>query len=437
MKKKGDSTVLGTYEGMSLDSNITNNNGLDITNEVIQTVLESEEYQRALPLRHYIGFLGHPEDINSMDFEHACIVLTSMELQDDNKVYCSFDLIDTPVGRIVKAFQTAGVQFGVSIRGAGDIISNSVDPETFVFRGFDLVTFPAYSEAIPTFTEIAASTDAQTQKKYQNVCAAVKTNVEQLNSVQAVEVIQSQFAAQSEEYKLLEEKKRKLCASEVVDISSTKINAMTTLYIDTLSRCNTAIKANKKLEAELTQVKNTRKRTVLAATRILEDQLNNAVADAKDLEHKYNEVVKANTELKNNLKSIKASNLIYQQKIEKQTTESKSEIARLNSQLRETITASKKVKSQTLNYNADIEELQKEVKASKKLIADYQDAFAHLYAGAVGFNLQEHQISVTASTTVDELKDSINSGTNTANIASKFETPDFEIVDSEDDVATL
>ena len=47
-----------------------------------------------------------------------------------------FDLIDTPVGRIVKTFQDAGVTFGISVRGAGDIINNSVDPDTFVFIVF-------------------------------------------------------------------------------------------------------------------------------------------------------------------------------------------------------------------------------------------------------------------------------------------------------------
>lgn len=92
-----------------------------------------------------------------MEFQNGCIVMTDMWIEN-KKVYGKFNLIDTPIGQIVKKFIDAGVKFGISIRGAGDIIDNSVDPETFVFRGYDLVSFPAYPDSIPKFTAIAAST---------------------------------------------------------------------------------------------------------------------------------------------------------------------------------------------------------------------------------------------------------------------------------------
>lgn len=128
-------SILGTYEGEALDTNITNNNGLDITAEVIKQVLASDEYAQGLENGWFIGFLGHPEDPSCMDFKDGCIVLTDMSIDDNGKVYAKFNLIDTPVGRIVKTLQDAGVVFGISIRGAGDIVGNSVDPDTFVFRG--------------------------------------------------------------------------------------------------------------------------------------------------------------------------------------------------------------------------------------------------------------------------------------------------------------
>ena len=58
------SPILGTYEGEALDTNITNNNGLDITSEVIEAVLESEDYAVGIENGWFIGFLGHPEDPN-------------------------------------------------------------------------------------------------------------------------------------------------------------------------------------------------------------------------------------------------------------------------------------------------------------------------------------------------------------------------------------
>ena len=101
--------ILGTYEGEALDTNITNNNGLDITAEVIKQVLASDEYAQGLENGWFIGFLGHPEDPNCMDFKDGCIVLTDMSIDDNGKVYAKFNLIDTPVGRIVKTLQDAGV----------------------------------------------------------------------------------------------------------------------------------------------------------------------------------------------------------------------------------------------------------------------------------------------------------------------------------------
>ena len=157
-------SIIGTFTGQCADATITNLNGLDITEEVWRTVFDSDEYAKGIENGWYIGYLGHPEgDPGCQDFEHACIVMTEGHIDDDGKVYGSFNLIDTPVGRIVKSFQDAGVTFGISVRGAGDIIDNSVDPDTFVFRGFDLVAFPAYPDAIPEFTPIAASSDVDKQ----------------------------------------------------------------------------------------------------------------------------------------------------------------------------------------------------------------------------------------------------------------------------------
>ena len=174
-----------------------------------------------------------------MDFEHGCIVMTEGHIDPDGKVQGRFNLVNTPVGQIVKTFIDAGVKFGISVRGAGDIVDNSVDPDTFVFRGFDLVAFPAYPNSIPTFTEIAASTDAAQQKKYQAVCAAVTNNLDSLNKTE-VDVLQANFAKQSKEYAALENRKRILAGEQVevtpesteAVVASQKLDAVTALYLE-------------------------------------------------------------------------------------------------------------------------------------------------------------------------------------------------------------
>ena len=205
-------TIIGTFTGMCADANMTNLNGLDITREVWETVFASDEYQKAIELGHFIGYLGHPEDPACQDFEHACIVMTEGHIDSDGKVYGSFNLIDTPVGRIVKSFIDGGVTFGISVRGAGDITDNSVDPDTFIFRGFDLVTFPAYPDAIPEFTPVAASSDIDKQKKYKKVCAAVHSNIDKIDSIRTLEAMQTCVAAQSTPYREIEMRKSTLQA---------------------------------------------------------------------------------------------------------------------------------------------------------------------------------------------------------------------------------
>ena len=131
--KKNNSSVLGTFTGKCCDSNVFNNNDMHLSREVFETLMASDEYKRAMQNRHYMGFCGHPDNSDCQDFEHACIVMTDMRLLDNGEVEGDFDLIDTPVGRIVKAFIDAGVNFGISIRGLGDVDANGeVDPDQFM-----------------------------------------------------------------------------------------------------------------------------------------------------------------------------------------------------------------------------------------------------------------------------------------------------------------
>ena len=161
LPKNFSDVVIGTYSGKSCDADVLNNNAMYLSRELFTKLINSEEYATAIKLGWYIGYLGHPKDPNCMDFRNACIVMREMHMDDNGDVYATFDLLDTPVGKVVKTFIDAGVQFGISIRGAGDVSQDgTVDPDSFVFRGYDLVTFPAYDDAIPKYTDVAAATDS-------------------------------------------------------------------------------------------------------------------------------------------------------------------------------------------------------------------------------------------------------------------------------------
>lgn len=419
-------SILGTYEGEALDTNITNKNGLDITDAVIDAVLESEDYKEGITNGWFIGYLGHPENPDCMDFERGCIVMTEMHRESNGKVYAKFNLVDTPVGQIVKKFQDAGVNFGISIRGAGDIINNSVDPDTFVFRGYDLVAFPAYPESIPKFTAIAASTNLEDRKKYQAVCASVKANIQSINSASTIDVLQSQFAPQSEEYKLLETRKQELNCSDGVDISLQKIEAMTDLYLETLDKCRVLATDVERLKRKESATVCASRRKIAAIERIMASQLNDtldsldAVMASSESLKRHNRIISSKLEYaKKQLSDAKNSNLIYKQKIESSAKELRKKdkvIASLQSELSETVTASSKVEADASNLGETNKNLRAELHQCRSQLRSYQDAYANLYASALGVN--PGSLSITASTSVSDLKRLISSATNTSGIPS-------------------
>lgn len=437
-------SILGTYEGECADANITNANGLDITRPVWETVFASEDYKKAIDLGWYIGFLGHPEDPNCMDFEHGCIVMTEGHIDDEGKIHGKFNLIDTPVGRVVKAFQDAGVTFGISVRGAGDIVDNSVEPDTFVFRGFDLVTFPAFPDSIPTFTAVAASTDASNRAKYQKVCAAVNTNLKDITSTETLDIIQSQFAKQSKEYAAIEARKCELKQScntddvgdvtdeELEDIAAEKIRCITNLYLDQVEANRQLSSENASLRNQLKTIESSFNRKISSLKRITSSQISDIRSESEQIKR----------DSKSAVLQSKSENLKYKQKIDAANSEIRNKdsiISKLRAKLDETVNEVSAAKDRTSNLDASNRKLKADIKAAQKLVDEYQEAYATLYAAATGVHL-EH-ISITASTSVKELQDII-SGTSTANISSVFVEPQpVEILEdddnAEDDLITM
>lgn len=447
--EKPKNSVIGIFEGECADSNITNENGLDITRPVWENIFSSESYQQAIELGWYIGFLGHPDDPGCMDFRNACIVMTEGHIDDNGKVYGKFNLIDTPVGRTVKTFIDAGVTFGISVRGAGDIVNNSVDPDTFVFRGFDLVSFPAFPESIPTFTAIAASSDVESQKKYKAICAAVKENLPNIDSCEAIDILQCQFAEQSDEYKALEDRKKEIKGCNLtdddvsecddVDITKDKVESMTKLYLEQVEANNYLKKENEILSSKLASNEIESRRKISSISRITADQIRSAT-DAKDAaEKRCKQLVAASIRMKETISQERSNNLKYLQKISesKNIVDSKdSLISSLKTRLNETVTASANVERRTSNLDEQLKRSKAEIIACKKMLKDYQDAYAELYSQAIGADLQK--VKVTASTSVSSLRSAITSSISRK--PSSIKEPEEIDVDDcyfDDDIVTI
>lgn len=450
------SSIIGTFTGKCCDAAVFNNNSMKLNRELFENLLASDEYKDAMEHRYYIGYLGHPEDPGAQTFQDACIVMTSMELRDNDEIWGTFDLIDTPVGRIVKSFIDAGVEWGISIRGAGDVDSEgNVDPDTFVFRGFDLVAFPAYADAVPEFKQIAASKNLDDQVKFKRVCAAIEKNIGEVKSVSSIEAMQDQFNEDSEQYKKLQARKEDIgvaddnipeedeecpeCTDEdKQEVMGKKLQAMTDMYLEQLA-------SNKKLKSTLANTQLQYRRELRTIKRINASQGQLLQSKLDDIKKSNKKLVTANTQLSNQLKDLRSenseiskeleksrkNNLIYRQKIESSSSDIRakdSKIAELRSELNKTVVAStnatkeasnrgeqvKDLKAEISASNKELESLKDRVQAMEEMLLEYQQAYANIYANAVG--IQASGLSVTASTSVSDLENMIQGATNTANI---------------------
>lgn len=458
MKGDKNSTVIGQFSGKCCDYQVENNNQMTLPRELFENLFESEEYKRSIHNRHYIGFLGHPEDPGCQDYKDACIIMTESHLEENGDVYGTFDLIDTPVGRVVKSFIDAGVNFGISIRGAGDIDGGGlVDPDTFIFRGYDLVTFPAYNDAIPTFQEIAASEDLEKQVKFKKVCAAIDTNLKDITSAETLKEIKAQFNETSEQYKKVQAREEELAnddvddvddveqveeiAEENVAITAQQVEGMTQLYLEQLFANSKLHDRCRKLELELSQTKKDCKRKIESFTRISKSQTADVQKELDDIRVSNKKLVTANSKLKSELTEVKNLNLKYRHKIEASSEticQKDSTISDLKTELSKTVTASQGVERRASNLDEKVEKLKAQVEAAGQIIFEYQQAYANMYANALGVHL--NNIPVTSTTSVDELKKHILGSTSSCNIPMKPSVEEIDILDEEideEDIVTV
>ena len=470
--------VLGTFTGKCCDAAVVNNNDMKLDRELFENLINSEEYKDAMEHRYYIGFLGHPEDPNCQDFKDACIIMTSMELKDNDEVYGTFDLIDTPVGRVVKSFIDAGVEFGISIRGAGDVdAEGNVDPETFIFRGFDLVAFPAYNDAVPEFIEIAAASDP----KYRKIKFAIDKNLKYISSSTTIDEIQATLNPHSAEYKKLEARKQDIGVQEDLDevvddeelenITAKKLSAMTDMYLEeceknreleeTLASTKLELRrvtasyerrlqSLRRITASQGKLMSERLQKVTASYNLATDATNKLKKELRSANNKLERVeadtavlTQENSEISKELEKANKNNLIYKQKIECSSADIEDRdatISELQSKLNKTVVASTNAKRDASNRDEEVKQLQSELSSSDKTITDlenrvvaceemlhqYQQAYADFYATAIGTSVSG--LPVTASTSVRELENLIRGATNTSNIAA---TPVYGLDDDE------
>ena len=200
------------------------------------------------------------------------------------------------------------------------------------------------------------------------------------------------------------------------------------------------------LEEDLVKVSTDSENELVAANtkmshykRIVSNQL-------KDAHESLQEQITANTQLDSELHRVKAKLskarqeiksaqqliLKYQRKIEAHSNvlaKKDSAVEDFKTQLNETVVAKTQLESRVRKLSADNAQLKDRVEASERMLLEYQQAYANIYASALGKHVSN--LTVNSATSVKELKDMICSSTNTSNIASSLDYDD-ELIEGDD-----
>lgn len=120
----------------------------------VERVLGSPEIAKKIQDRNLFGEADHPQELE-VSIHRISHAIPKIWLDEStNRVMGTFDILDTPAGRIVKTLYDYGAKVGVSSRGSGEIHEDNgvseVRADTYEFITFDFVTDPANVGSYPT-----------------------------------------------------------------------------------------------------------------------------------------------------------------------------------------------------------------------------------------------------------------------------------------------
>jgi len=136
-------------EGVFLQAEVKNRNGRIYPQAVLER--EVERYNREyVQQNRALGELGHP-DSPHINLDRVSHMITSLK-EDGTDYVGRAKIMDTPYGKIVKAFIDEDVKFGVSSRGVGSLADDDesvsvVGEDFYLSTAADIVADPSAPDA--------------------------------------------------------------------------------------------------------------------------------------------------------------------------------------------------------------------------------------------------------------------------------------------------
>lgn len=222
------SKFLGIMKGPAADFINPTRNDRHYSRKLWDNVVSSDIFKEGLATLTILGELDHPEERLDTEIKQAAITLLDYVMDDaSNTMICTFGILDTPNGHIVKNLLDSGVQLGVSSRGQGDIVGDEVDPDSYLFIAFDVVALPAVIKARPAMVSEGVSYSVDSN--------AFTESINRANSKQELEIIKKVISNTglpdtSKLVECIDTKLVKLSSSEGNTIASQLIQDLASAY---------------------------------------------------------------------------------------------------------------------------------------------------------------------------------------------------------------
>ena len=147
VEKKEDGSKKYTIEGVFAQSEAKNRNGRIYPKPIMERAV-GKYVQEQVSKKRAVGELNHP-DGPTINLDKVSHLITDLRMEG-NDVVGKAQILDTPMGQIVKGLLEGGVQLGVSTRGMGSLEQRNGTAyvkDDFILNTVDIVQDPSAPNA--------------------------------------------------------------------------------------------------------------------------------------------------------------------------------------------------------------------------------------------------------------------------------------------------
>ena len=147
--KSENPNCLGSYSCSYMEADKYNDNNRFYPRSLIVNKILTKKTQTQLKNKLLLGEIDHPAQRFNTDMERVCICTTNLYFDEStNQLMGTFDVLDTPCGRIVKTLLDYGSVIGISARAMGSGKKTKegeiVEESNYFFKTFDMVVEPGF-----------------------------------------------------------------------------------------------------------------------------------------------------------------------------------------------------------------------------------------------------------------------------------------------------